>query len=220
MREPKTTRRAFAWLATAGSLLAISAGYFSLSLLSTPTNIKWVQDLWDKEHLLNFGGNPAEVYSHLLNLTFVLTSAFAIIGIRMALSLFTTPEKSPSLTHNWMNLLPLLVCVPMALWAIQLDSAHGEGATGFSICIFFLPILVGVWTGLTRIRFEILTPVSTATICALYTSAVVAVLLFVEPSGTGGPNILILPGGILLVASTWLLLPRIVRRLGSQNCST
>ncbi len=220
MNHSITLRRMFAWLAATACLLAAAAGYLALASLSIPSNMSWAQGLWDKEHFLNFGGNPAEVYSHLLNLTVALTSALTIVGIRMALSLFATPENGPSLWQNWLRLLPFLICAPLALWAIQLDSAHGEGTTGFSICIFFLPILAGIWSGLARIRFEYLTPIRAVILYTLYTMAVVAVLLFAEPSGTGGPNLLIIPGGILLVAVTWLLLPRIVRRLNSQNRPT
>lgn len=171
--------------------LAVAA--ILLSWLGSSEGVDWAHSLWTKDHPLNFGGNPAEVLSHLLNWT-VMASCTAGLCLALIAAVISKTQSGCERKHTD---LPFIVSCQATLivlvWAIHLDSEHGEGVVGMSFFMLFGPCTLvsaivsrGIWSNGSHIVRKVLC-IATMFPLALFLQ------WFYEPSATGGPNLLAFP---------------------------
>lgn len=175
-----------------------------LNWLGSSEGVAWAYSLYSRNHPLNFGGNPSEVFSHLLNwiLMTACTSGLCFTLIAIAI-LKVDSDGSSRLT------IALALGAGLALlvlgWAIALDSRHGEGVVGISFLLLFGPCTMvsavvsrGVLSGNASLSLKVIF------IAAILPLAMI-LQWFYQPSDSGGPNILAFPLLFGQVAVWWLL---------------
>jgi len=156
----------------------------------------WAHSLFNTQHPLNFGGNPSEVFSHLLN-CIVMAVAISTLCVALLITLWGQCHQlgSPSGAKPDLPLFVTAVASVLATWAwaAYLDSRSGEGTVALAFILFFAPA-----TGLSSLAARRLSDRHVARLPGILAVLVLwAVLLgmiwLYEPSGTGGPNILVIP---------------------------
>lgn len=173
-----------------------------LAWMGTDSNARRIQNLWNREHPLNLGGNPMEVYSHLLNVVVFQSGTFII-----AMGLLPWRDRlAPPPGRAWVRITSgttgfLSGWLGIAGMAVVLDGRHGEGAT-FAAIILFLPTLLGIQAAFDRFGPDATPGCRIATAALLPAAALASQRLF-EPSETGAPgyvSLVVLPA---LVAAAW-----------------
>lgn len=182
-----------------------------LAWFSSPSGIEWAYSHFNKEHPLNFGGNPAEVLSHLLNWVLMTGCTGGLGASLIAISLL-------KLGGDWkprFSIVPAAVygisVISLLCWTTSLDSRHGEGAVVLSFVLFFGPC-----TALSAMfGLRVLSSDASLTQKSLHLAAVfgvgVAFQWLYEQSGTGGPNLLVFPLLVGQVAAWWFIGKRLAR---------
>ncbi|MEW6306535.1 MAG: hypothetical protein AB1705_23970 [Verrucomicrobiota bacterium] len=149
-----------------------------------------------------WGGNPAEVYSHWLDMVLMSGNAIALawlVGVEACVRSRPHRPWVPWLVRGC----GVLAIVLSGTIAIGLDGEYGEGTVFIVAPIFFLPILVSSYyllrqlAGLAQWR-----PADVAVLAAGFSIFHVAAQLYYEPSETGAPGYGIAPMwlGTVLVA--------------------
>src|SRR5213082_914172 len=171
-------------------LAALAAGFAVLSTASVSAGD------WDRyERYREFwGGNPAEVYSHWLDMVLMSGNAAAIAWLLSA-EAFCRRNRAQ---HKWLVTLTYacaILCVVLSgAIALVLDRSHGEGTVRLAYPVLFIPILGSSYymlrqsAALVHWRFAAVVVLS-GCYAALHTAA----QLYYEPSGTGGPSFRIAP---------------------------
>lgn len=173
-----------------------------LGWMGTGSNARRIQNLWNREHPLNLGGNPMEVYSHLLNVVAFQSGTFII-----AMSLLpwrdrlAPPAGRASVRIAGGTAAFLSGWLGIAGMAVVLDGRHGEGAT-FAAIILFLPTLLGIQAAFDRFGQNATPGFRIATAALLQAAALASQRLF-EPSETGAPGFVSLAVLPALVAAAW-----------------
>ena len=153
-------------------------------------------DVWERyeSHRKFWGGNPAEVYSHWLDMVLMSGNATALAWLLVAEMFFRRNQTR----HRW--LIPLnyacgaLGLVLSSAVAVALDRAHGEGTVLLAFMIFFVPILGSSYyllrqlIGLLRRSFP-----SVVALSLSYAVLNTAAQLYYEPSQTGAPGFRVFP---------------------------
>ena len=136
-----------------------------------------------------WGGNPAEVYSHWLDMVLMSGNAAALAWLLSTEAFF----RRNLCRHKWV--LPLthacavLSVVLSGAIALVLDYSHGEGTVLLAYPVIFLPILGSSYYLLRRVvrlvnwRLAVVVALS-----ASYAALHAAAQLHYEPSETGAPN--------------------------------
>lgn len=192
---------------------------FFLSWLGSGEGVSWAHSLWTKDHPLNFGGNPAEVLSHLLN-WIVMATCTAGLCLASIAAVFSRTESDSERQHTELPfIVSCLATLTVLIWAVDLDSEHGEGTVGMSFVIFFGPCtlasamaLRGIWSSGSHVVLKVLL------IATMFPLSLV-LQWFYESSGTGGPNVLAFPllfGQIVI----WWFIGRAFRREPSVKVGT
>ena len=191
-------------------LAALAAGFAALSTASVSAGD------WDRyERYREFwGGNPAEVYSHWLDMVLMSGNAAAIAWLLSAEALFRRNRAQ----NKWLITLTYACSVVGVVLsgaiALVLDGSHGEGTVFIAYPIFFLPVLGSSYyllrqsAALVHWKFTAVVVLS-GCYAALHTAA----QLHYEPSGTGGPSFRIVPIwlGIVGLALIWAFVRASVR---------
>ena len=171
-------------------LAALVAGFAVLSSASVSAGD------WDRyERYREFwGGNPAEVYSHWLDMVLMSGNAAAIAWLLSAEVLFRRNRAQ----NKWLVALTyacaILGLILSGAIALVLDRSHGEGTVLLAYPILFLPVLGSSYyllrqsAALVHWKFTAVVVLS-GCYAALHTAA----QLYYEPSGTGGPSLRIVP---------------------------
>lgn len=197
--------------------IALSIAPFAIASLpliwfGSPRGVEWAYSLFNQDHPLNFGGNPSEVLSHLLNWILMSGCTAGLCSVVIATSLLKVDIPSQS----------NVACVPGAVfglsvifllgWTGYLDSHHGEGVVVLSFVLCFGPGTVLSACAALRL----LTSRATFLACFLHVTAVFVLSVgfqwVYEHSGTGGPNLLVYPLLFGQVCAWWLIGTRLVNR--------
>ncbi|PYJ61290.1 MAG: hypothetical protein DME24_06855, partial [Verrucomicrobia bacterium] len=167
-------------------LAALAAGFAVLSSASVSAGD------WDRyERYREFwGGNPAEVYSHWLDMVLMSGNAAAIAWLLSAEVLFRRNRAQ----NKWLVALTyacaILGLILSGAIALVLDRSHGEGTVLLAYPFLFLPVLGSSYyllrqsAALVHWKFTAVVVLS-GCYAALHTAA----QLYYEPSGTGGPSL-------------------------------
>lgn len=174
-----------------------------LTCLSQASGVEWAYSLFGKDHLLNFGGNPAEVLSHLLN-WIVMTSCVTSLGAAaVAASVLKWTPGSPEPLRSYPWIMFALTVFVAVVWAGQLDRQHGEGTVLLGFTLFFGPFTLLMAFAIKKLlRCSKSPKVELIPIPILLIASILLQWVY-EPSGTGGPNMLVLPALLFLAASFW-----------------
>jgi hypothetical protein len=203
-------------IAIAASPLIIAS--LPLIWFSSSAGIDWAYSLFNKAHPLNFGGNPAEVLSHLLNWILMTGCTGALCTSLIAISLL-------KLGTDWQlrfAIVPAVVfgvsVISLLSWTVYLDSRHGEGAVIVSFVLFFGPC-----TALSAaVALRILSSHASLVGMSLHVAAAfglgVAFQWIYEHSGTGGPNLFVFPLLSSQVAAWWFVGKRLTRKPNGWRC--
>lgn len=181
--------------------------------LSSKEGIDWAYSLFGTDHILNFGGNPSEVLSHLLN-WIVMTGSMASLCLATGAESFLKGSSSCSLQNRkLLRVVPVLTFFVLAAWGSEIDGKHGEGTVAVATAIFFAPTLLLLAFAMamllryeTRMKFELLP-------LPLLFFASFGLQWLYEPSGTGGPNFLVFPSLFALLCGFWLYCFIVSRKL-------
>jgi hypothetical protein len=150
-----------------------------------------------------WGGNPSEVFSHWLNMVVMSGNAFSL-GWLVALEALA---RRRNITPWFKTMWPVCLFGSIAAGG-ALDLRHGEGVVTYVAVVFFLPVL-GSWCYLLRkiASFYGWLPKRVIILATLYVVLNIGAQLLYEPSGTGGPNIPLIPIwlGSMASAVVWAL---------------
>jgi hypothetical protein len=198
------------------ALLPLMLAAVPMFWLSSKSGVEWAYSLWGTKHVLNFGGNPSEVYSHLLN-WIVMTACVGGVCSAVFASLILGHKPT---SHSGFGVLPaailvFTVCVLLA-WAGYLDSRSGERAVVASFVLLFGPCTALLFFAARRL----LTCGASRNAQMLATAALFAVSFVLQwiyqPSESGGPNWLALPLLITQVALFWIAVVWLRRYRGAE----
>lgn len=162
----------------------LGLAFFAVSRLGEQLRI---QDLYQR-HRAFWGGAPAEVFSHWLNLVMMSGNALALAWLLTLRTLLPTRGlvTMARLAAPWGAVLAFLV-------GVALDRQHGEGTVLMAGTVLFLPMLVSSHYVLFQLaalaRWK---PARVAALSAGYAVLHLLAQLKFEPSETGGPNSLVL----------------------------
>lgn len=164
----------------------------------------WAHGLFGQRHPLNLGGNPAEIFSHLLN-GIVMATGINALGVFL---LASRSDTSGSTRRQFA--LAVTGTVGVALWAMALDGRSGEGTVPWTFLLFFGPALAGSSVGAWRLlRLDVASRYRAIAAISLWLISL-GLIWFYEPSDSGGPNLLVLPLLAFQVALFWMV-PRVLR---------
>src|ERR1041385_365225 len=182
---------------------------------------RWAASLFKTAHPLNFGGNPNEVFSHLLNCIVMAGSLLSLcIALLTAIRAQThTANAASSSIFGAGRIIALVVSVSAILgWAAYLDSRSGEGTVFLSFMLFFGPgLALSCFTARKLVSAPASKPARYSAVL-IWTAISAAMIPVYEPSGSGAPNIFIIPllGG--QVGLLWLA-SRIIGDVGRSSIS-
>ena len=207
-------------LAGVTPFIPLFASSLALFQLSSKEGIDWAYSLFGTDHILNFGGNPAEVLSHLLN-WIVMTGSMASLCLATAAESFLKNSSSRLLKNRkLLRVVPVLTFIVLAAWGYEIDGEHGEGTVAIAAVIFFAPTLILLAFAMamllrheTRMRIELLP-------LPLLFLASFGLQCLYEPSGTGGPNFLVFPSLFALLFGFWLYCFVVSRKLPQRINAT
>jgi len=168
---------------------------------SSQSGVRWAYSLFGKDHPLNFGGNPSEVLSHLLN--WILMTLGCSGGLGASLIATSLLKSEP----GWQS---RFAVVPAAIfgfslsgllfWTGFLDYRFGEGAVVMSFVLFFGPATaLSATAALRLLTSRASLRKKLVQVIALFVLAISFQWIY-EHSGSGGPNVLVLP---LLFIQVW-----------------
>lgn len=184
-------------------LLPMVAAGAALQRLGSDSGVAWAHSLFAKDHPLNFGGNPAEVLSHLLNWIVMTTGMAALCLTTAALSLLkATSIRSPALRIFPKSAFPITL-ITLITWAYSIDHKSGEGTALPVSVMFFIPFLLLIAIGLLKLHECNLSPKYELLPLPFLFTASVGFQCIYEPSSSGAPNILIFPALLVLAAALW-----------------
>ncbi|MEY2466301.1 MAG: hypothetical protein QOD03_822, partial [Verrucomicrobiota bacterium] len=180
------------------------------------------------DHYREFwGGNPSEVFSHWLDMVLMSGGAGVISWLVVAEAFFRQREKESAMLRRVSYVCLALFLVLSGTIAVVLDGMHGEGTVTIAYPVFFIPILISTWYLLRQfaalLRWHLAGVVMLSLGIAVFHTAA---QLCYEPSGTGGPNGLIIPmwlgsvGVALLWAFVWSIRTGWLRRFSSRSVHT
>jgi hypothetical protein len=199
-----TTKWIFLILAIAIPFVPLLASSQLLIQLSSKEGIDWAYSLFRTDHILNFGGNPSEVLSHLLN-WIVMTGSMASLCLATAFESFIKGSlPCASENRKLLRLVPVLTFVVLAAWGSEIDGKHGEGTVAVAAVIFFAPTLLLLAFAMAMLlRHETRMKIELFPLPLLFFASFGLQWLY-EPSGTGGPNFLVFPSLFALLFCFWL----------------
>jgi hypothetical protein len=153
-----------------------------------------------------WGGNPSEVFSHWLDMVLMSGGAAMMSWLVVAEAFFRSRAKESTKLRRISHICFALFLVLSGAVAMVLDRMHGESTVVVAYPIFFIPILVSTWYVLRQFAALVRWRLVGVAMLSLGIAALhVAAQLCYEPSGTGGPNGLIIPMwlGSVGVAFLW-----------------
>lgn len=168
--------------------LAVVAAYVFLNRLQLS-----IADNYDRYGGF-WGGNPSEVFSHWLDMVLMSGGAVVMSWLVVAEAFFRQREMESTLHRRVSHTCLVLLLGLSGVVAVVLDGMHGEGTVVVAYPVFFIPILVSTWYLLRQ--FAVLLrwrPLGLSVLSLGVAALHAAAQLFYEPSGTGGPNWLIVP---------------------------
>jgi len=178
--------------------------------------IDWAYSLFGKDHPLNFGGNPAEVLSHLLNWILMSGCTAGLCATLIAISLLKSDVRWISRFAFVPTVIYGLTVISLLVWTGWLDSRHGEGAVVLSFVLFFGPCtILSSIAAFRLLRSRASLRVRLVHVATMFILAIIF-QWFYEHSGTGGPNLLVFPLLLGQVSAWWF----ISRRLNSKYPDT
>ncbi len=180
-------------------IVVLATAFFILSRIEM-TVARWerYREFW--------GGNPSEVYSHWLDMVFMSGNAIALAWF-LVIECFsrrgeTDSKWLPRITHAFAGLSILL----SGVIGVVLDGLHGEGTVQLVYPVLFLPMLASSYYLLRKIAVRVQWRIrSVIGLAGGFAILHVIAQLFYEPSGNGGPNLLIIPLWLssIAAASVW-----------------
>ena len=139
-----------------------------------------------------WGGNPREVFSHWLDMVLMSGGAAVIAWLTSAEAFFRRSGKTLMCRVSYFYVIFFLIF--SGVIAVVLDGMHGEGTVTIAYPVLFIPILASSCHLLRQIialvRWK---PAAVIAISFGFVALHTAAQLYYEPSGTGGPNVRIIP---------------------------
>jgi hypothetical protein len=192
----------------------------SLVWLSSQEGVGWAYSLFGKDHPLNFGGNPAEVLSHLLNWILMTGCTAGLCSTLVAISLLKADAHWKSRFAFVPSVIYGFTVLGLLGWTGCLDSRHGEGAVVISFILFFGPSTVlSAAAALRLLASRASLQARILHVASVFGLAVVFQWVY-EHSGTGGPNLLVFPLLIGQVSAWWFIGRRLNRKYPNASSDT
>jgi hypothetical protein len=190
-------------LATIAPVLPLIVGVAVIRKLGTDSGVTWAHSLFTKDHVLNFGGNPAEVMSHLLDWIVMTGSMASLCFAAGAVSLL----KAAAVGARSMRILPLaafpLTLIVLTVLTHGIDRASGEGTLLLAVVMFFTPFLLAIAFALIKLQECNLGLKSELVPLPFLFAASFGLQWLYEPSESGAPNILVFPAFLVLAGALW-----------------
>ncbi len=186
------------------AVFPLTLGSVGLLYLQSQAGVEWAYSLFDTAHILNFGGNPAEVYSHLLNWIVMTGGIVSLCAAWISTLLAGSNARPPRIFHPIPPIMFFLTVVVLATWASILDGKNGEGTVLWSFVLFFAPcIALHAGASYCYLFFKLETWLQILACIGVLVMAVQFQWHY-QRSGTGGPNFLVFPLLVIQVAGHWL----------------
>jgi hypothetical protein len=204
-------QRAWPVMGVAACLLPLAAASVALLWFSFGGGDVWAHSLFGTKHPLNLGGNPSEVFSHLLNGVVMATSVALLCTVLLSSIWFQRSQSGEVALSTILVTGMLMVCA----WAAYLDSRSGEGTVAISFIMFFGP---GVAFSRMAAQGLVSSPTARlprALVVLALTGISLGMIWLYEPSGTGGPNLLVVPLLTGQVCLFWLASRRFRKMAGA-----
>ena len=204
-------------LAIVAPLLPLIVCAAALSKLGTDSGVAWAHSLFAKDHVLNFGGNPAEVLSHLLD-WIVMTGAMASLCLAAATVALL---KGAAVGSKSARILPMaafpVTLIVLTTLAHGIDRASGEGTLVPAVVMFFTPFLLAIAFALMKL--QVCNPGLKSELLPLpfLFAGSFGLQWLYEPSGSGAPNILVFPAFLILAGALWSYCYLATRPVRSQR---
>lgn len=193
-------------------LLPMAIAGAVLRRLGSDSGVAWAHSLFAKDHPLNFGGNAAEVLSHLLDWIVMTTGMAALCLTAAALSLLRAAAINSPVLRFFPKIAFPITLTTLMTWAYSIDHESGEGTVLPVSVMFFTPLLLIITIGLLKLhecnlnlKYE-LVPLP-----ILFAASVGSQRIY-EPSGSGAPNVLIFPAFLVLAAALLFYCYRVTRK--------
>ncbi len=165
-------------------MIALAGAYVVVNHLrdGIMDNYERYQDFW--------GGNPMEVFSHWLNMVLMSGSAVIIAWLTSVEACFRRSGRW--IWCQWVYVVLVLCLLLSAIVAGTLDNRHGEGVVVIVLLLFFLPILASSYYLLRKLSACWSWRTTPVILLSIGFGLIhLTAQLFYEPSGTGGPNALV-----------------------------
>ena len=197
-------------LAIALSIAPFAIASLPLIWFGSPQGVEWAYSLFNKDHPLNFGGNPAEVLSHFLNWILMSGCTAGLCSAVIATSLLKLHTPWTSKFAFVPGVIFGLTVIGLLGWTVDLDSRHGEGTVVFSFVLFFGPgTVLSAGAALRLLTSRATLRARFLHVAAVFILAVVFQWVY-EHSGTGGPNLLAFPLLFGQVCAWWFIARRLI----------
>jgi hypothetical protein len=189
--------------AVVGPLLPLAVCGAALQKLGSDSGTAWAHSLFMKDHALNFGGNPAEVLSHLLDWIVMIGGMAALCIAAATESLLNAAPVQSRVLRIYPKVVFPLTLILLTIWAHDIDQRSGEGTLLPVAVMFFIPFLLIITFGL--IKLHGCKPGLRAELLPLPFLFGISLGLqwMYEPSGSGAPNLLMFPAFLGLTAGHW-----------------
>jgi hypothetical protein len=212
------------WLLTISAMfvswLPLVIGGVALRRLGSDSGIAWAHSLFMKDHPLNFGGNPVEVLSHLLD-WLVMTGGMAALCVAAATASLL---KAASIKSTVLRTIPKaafpFTLFALTVWACCIDHESGEGTVLLAAAMFFTPFLLAIAFGLIKLH-ECRPGLSAELLpVPLLFGTSTAFQWVYERPGSGAPNILMFPAFAVLAGAFWTYCYFVTRRQSPEATAT